>query len=96
MEKNEVGNAIKEKTALEKFYESKCKHPEAIWLFRVGDFYEMYERDAIDGVKILGTTLTSMDLKNGSMLCLTGFPKHTLDIHLPKLIRAGRKVAINE
>ena len=84
------------KTQLEKYYECKSKHSDVIFLFRVGDFYEMYERDALDGAKILGTIVTSKDLKYGSTLCITGFPKHALDTCLPKLIRAGRRVAINE
>ncbi len=84
------------KTQLEKYYECKCKYSDVIFLFRVGDFYEMYERDAIDGAEILGTIVTSKDLKYGSMFCITGFPKQELDNYLPKLIRAGRRVAIND
>lgn len=84
------------KTQLEKYYEAKSKHSDAICLFRVGDFYEMYERDAVDGAKILGIVITSTELKYGSTFCLAGFPKHALDTYLPKLIRAGRRVTINE
>ncbi len=84
------------KTQLEKYYEAKSKHSDAICLFRVGDFYEMYERDAIDGAKLLGIVMTSKELKNGSTFCLAGFPKHSLDTYLPKIVRAGRRVTINE
>jgi DNA mismatch repair ATPase MutS len=84
------------KTQLEKYYECKCKHSDVIFLFRVGDFYEVYERDAIDAAKILGIIVTSTELKSGSTFCFAGFPKHALDIYLPKLVRAGRRIAINE
>ena len=72
--------------------ELKAKHPDALLLFRVGDFYEMYEQDAKRGSEILGVTLTK---RNGSQdSYLAGFPHHALDTYLPKLIRAGERVAI--
>ena len=69
----------------------KAKHPDALLLFRVGDFYEMYEQDAKRGSEILGVTLTK---RNGADSYLAGFPHHALDTYLPKLIRAGERVAI--
>lgn len=85
-----------QETQLEKYYECKSKHSDVIFLFRVGDYYEVYERDAIDTSKILGIIVTSTELKNGSTFCLAGFPKHALDIYLTKLVRAGRRIAISE
>lgn len=74
-----------------KQYESlKAKHPDALLLFRVGDFYETYHQDAIKASKHLGITLT----KNKEGVELAGFPHHALDIYLPKLVRAGERVAI--
>lgn len=75
----------------------KEKHPDAIILFRTGDFYELYENDAEVCSKVLGITLTkSTTTKNdsGKQLSLTMFPYHALDIYLPKLIRAGHRIAI--
>lgn len=69
----------------------KGKHPDALLLFRVGDFYEAYCEDAIACSEILGVTLT-----RGKSYRLAGFPYHALDIYLPKLIRAGKRVAICE
>ena len=73
----------------------KAQHPDAILLFRVGDFYETYGEDAITSSKVLGITLT----KHGKGLTqteLAGFPHHALDVYLPKLVRAGLRVAICE
>lgn len=70
----------------------KAKHPDALLLFRVGDFYEMYNQDARKGAEILGITLTKRN--NGAFKELAGFPHHALDTYLPKLIRAGERLAI--
>ena len=70
----------------------KAKHPDALLLFRIGDFYEMYNQDAHKGSDILGITLTKRN--NGAFKELAGFPHHALDTYLPKLIRAGERVAI--
>ena len=70
----------------------KAKHPDALLLFRIGDFYEMYNQDAHKGSDILGITLTKRN--NGAFEELAGFPHHALDTYLPKLIRAGERVAI--
>ena len=75
---------------LQQFHELKEKHPEALLLFRCGDFYECYEGDASIASLILGITLTKR--KDGGNMA--GFPHHALDTYLPKLIRAGKRVAI--
>jgi len=71
------------------FDELKAKHPDALLLFRLGDFYETYEDDATAAAGILGITLTRQNDRN-----IAGFPYHALDSYLPKLIRAGKRVAI--
>ena len=82
---------------LKQFYDLKGKHPDAILLFRCGDFYETYCNDAEKASKILGITLTrshrTKDIE-GKPLSMAGFPYHALDTYLPKLIRAGERVAI--
>ena len=82
---------------LKQFYDLKAKHPDAILLFRCGDFYETYCNDAEKDSKILGITLTrsnrTKDIE-GKPLSMAGFPYHALDTYLPKLIRAGERVAI--
>jgi antirestriction protein ArdC len=82
---------------LKQFYDLKAKHPDALLLFRTGDFYETYSKDAETASKILGITLTKSSKtqdKEGKPLALAGFPYHALDSYLPKLIRAGQRVAI--
>lgn len=79
---------------MQQFYEFKDKHPDAILLFRCGDFYETYSTDAIDASEILGITLTKRSNGKDKKLEMAGFPFHALDTYLPKLIRAGRRVAI--
>ena len=84
-------------TPLMKQYNSiKTKHPDAILLFRVGDFYETFSDDAIKASKILGITLTKRANGSASYIELAGFPYHSLDTYLPKLVRAGQRVAICE
>lgn len=80
---------------MKQFYELKAKHPDAIMLFRCGDFYETYAEDAVTASAILGITLTKRN--NGVQTAVTemaGFPYHALDTYLPKLVRAGKRVAI--
>lgn len=77
---------------MKQWKELKAKHPDALLLFRVGDFYEMYEQDAKRGAEVLGITLTKRNGTKDSYLA--GFPHHALDTYLPKLIRAGERVAI--
>ena len=76
---------------MRQFYDLKAKHPDALMLFRCGDFYETYCEDAVTASKILGITLTRRN-KGGTEMA--GFPHHALDTYLPKLVRAGRRVAI--
>lgn len=85
------------KVMLKQFYELKKKHPDALLLFRCGDFYETYLEDAEDASKILGITLTHRNgevTDKGKPLYMAGFPYHALDVYLPKLIRAGKRCAI--
>lgn len=82
---------------MKQFYELKEKHPEAIMLFRCGDFYETYAQDAVTAAEILGITLTKRNNgreSSGTACAMAGFPHHALDTYLPKLIRAGKRVAI--
>ena len=79
---------------MKQYFELKEKHPDAVMLFRCGDFYETYSEDAITAANILVITLTKRangQAKHGEM---AGFPFHALDTYLPKLIRAGKRVAI--
>lgn len=77
---------------MKQFYDLKAKHPDAVLLFRCGDFYEVYGDDAKVCAKVLGITLTFRDL--GEHIDMAGFPHHALDTYLPKIIRAGHRVAI--
>ncbi len=76
--------------------ELKQQHPDALLLFRVGDFYETFGEDAIEASKILGIVLTKRSNGAASSIELAGFPHHSLDTYLPKLVRSGRKVAVCE
>ena len=79
---------------MKQFYELKEKHPDAVMLFRCGDFYETYSEDAIIASEILGITLTKRANGQAKHIEMAGFPFHALDTYLPKLIRAGKRVAI--
>ena len=82
---------------MRQFYTFKNEHPDALLLFRCGDFYETYAEDAVEAAKILGITLTRRSNgknPNGAATEMAGFPHHALDTYLPKLIRAGKRVAI--
>lgn len=82
---------------MRQFYTFKNEHPDALLLFRCGDFYETYANDAVEAAKILGITLTRRSNgknPNGAATEMAGFPHHALDTYLPKLIRAGKRVAI--
>ncbi|HKI89557.1 MAG TPA: hypothetical protein VKA38_11060 [Draconibacterium sp.] len=81
---------------MKQYYDIKDKHPDAILLFRVGDFYETFGEDAIKAAEILGITLTRRANGAASYVELAGFPYHALDTYLPKLVRAGQRVAICE
>ena len=80
---------------MKQFLDLKAKHPDALMLFRCGDFYETYSTDAVVASEILGITLTKRNNgKGGQTIEMAGFPHHALDTYLPKLIRAGKRVAI--
>ena len=79
---------------MKQFFELKAKHPDAIMLFRCGDFYETYSEDAVVASEILGITQTKRANGQGKSVEMAGFPHHALDTYLPKLIRAGKRVAI--
>ena len=86
----------KNEPLLKQYQEMKKKHPDAILLFRVGDFYEIFGEDAVQASDILGITLTRRQNGIDSRIELAGFPHHALDVYLPKLVRAGKRVAICE
>ena len=81
---------------MKQYYKIKAVHPDAILLFRVGDFYETFGEDAITSSSILGITLTRRANGAASYVELAGFPYHAIDVYLPKLVRAGKRVAICE
>ena len=81
---------------LKQYQDMKKKHPDAILLFRVGDFYEIFGKDAVEASEILGITLTRRMNGLDNRIELAGFPHHALDTYLPKLVRAGKRVAICE
>jgi DNA mismatch repair protein MutS len=84
----------KETPLMQQYYSIKAKHPGALLLFRVGDFYETFAEDAIKASKILGIILTQRKNGAASTVELAGFPHHSIEVYLPKLVRAGERVAI--
>jgi DNA mismatch repair protein MutS len=89
-----MANEVVETPMMKQFNEIKAKHPDAILLFRCGDFYETFSTDAIRASQILGITLTKRANGSQKTVELAGFPHHALDTYLPKLVRAGLRVAI--
>lgn len=89
-----MSNDIELTPMMKQFLDLKAKHPDAVMLFRCGDFYETYSTDAIIAAEILGITLTKRANGKGRTVEMAGFPHHALDTYLPKLIRAGKRVAI--
>lgn len=87
---------VVETPLMKQYFEMKAKHPDAVLLFRVGDFYETYCEDAIAASEILGITLTRRANGAAKSIEMAGFPHHALDTYLPKLVRAGKRVAICE
>lgn len=87
---------MKETPLMSQYAEMKRKHPDAVLLFRVGDFYETFSEDAITASEILGITLTRRANGSAKYVELAGFPHHALDTYLPRLVRAGKRVAICE
>ena len=86
--------AQQETPLMKQYLDIKAKYPGAILLFRVGDFYETFGEDAIKAAQILGIVLTKRANGSASHIELAGFPHHSLDTYLPKLVRAGQRVAI--
>ena len=95
MRESEPNNLV-ETPLMKQYYSIKAKHPDAILLFRVGDFYETFGEDAIRASEILGITLTRRANGSATFVELAGFPYHALDTYLPRLVRAGQRVAICE
>jgi len=89
-----MAKKIVETPLMKQYLEVKAKHPDAVLLFRVGDFYETFSEDAITASEILGITLTKRANGSAAHVELAGFPHHALDTYLPKLVRAGKRVAI--
>lgn len=87
---------VVETPLMKQYFEMKAKHPDAVLLFRVGDFYETYCDDAVASSEILGITLTRRANGAAKSIEMAGFPHHALDTYLPKLVRAGKRVAICE
>lgn len=91
-----MAKKVVETPLMKQYFEMKTKHPDAVLLFRVGDFYETFSDDAIVASETLGITLTRRANGAASSVELAGFPHHALDTYLPKLVRAGKRVAICE
>jgi len=91
---NFIENQPVETPLMKQYNQIKAKYPDALLLFRVGDFYETFGQDAIRASEILGIVLTRRANGAASYVELAGFPHHSLDTYLPKLVRAGHKVAI--
>lgn len=89
-----MAKPVVETPLMRQYFQIKQKHPDAILLFRVGDFYETFSEDAIVASEILGITLTRRANGAAQFVELAGFPHHALDTYLPKLVRAGKRVAI--
>jgi DNA mismatch repair protein MutS len=91
---SETKTNIKETPMMKQYFAFKAEHPEAVLLFRCGDFYETYGDDALTASKVLGIVLTKRSNASPDAIAMAGFPYHSLDIYLPKLVRAGYKVAV--
>ena len=94
--KAEKKSSLTNTPLMQQYQEMKKKHPDAVLLFRVGDFYEIFGKDAVTASEILGITLTRRANGRDNYIELAGFPHHALDTYLPKLVRAGKRVAICE
>jgi DNA mismatch repair protein MutS len=89
-----MAKEVAETPLMKQYFEIKSKHPDAVLLFRVGDFYETFSHDAVIASEILGIALTRRANGTSQFVELAGFPHHALDTYLPKLVRAGKRVAI--
>ena len=87
-------DAVKETPLMKQYNAIKAKHPDAVLLFRVGDFYETFKEDAKIAAQVLGIVLTKRKNGKAAHIELAGFPHHSLNTYLPKLVRAGYRVAI--
>ena len=96
MSKVKGEKSVSETPLMKQYNQIKARHPQALLLFRVGDFYETFGEDAVITSKILGIILTKRGNGTASEIELAGFPYHSLDTYLPKLVRAGQRVAICE
>ena len=94
--KAEKKSSLTNTPLIQQYQEMKKKHPDAVLIFRVGDFYEIFGKDAVTASEILGITLTRRANGKDNFIELAGFPHHALDTYLPKLVRAGQRVAICE
>jgi DNA mismatch repair protein MutS len=94
LSKSAADKSVGETPLMKQYNQIKARHPEALLLFRVGDFYETFGEDAVITSKILGIILTKRGAGSPSEIALAGFPHHSLDVYLPKLVRAGQRVAI--
>lgn len=94
MAKTSTKKVVKETPLMKQYNQIKAKHPQALLLFRVGDFYETFGEDAITASRILGIVLTKRGNGAAGPIELAGFPHHSMDTYLPKLVRAGQRVAI--
>jgi len=88
------GKVLEDTPLIKQFFSVKAQHPEAVLLYRVGDFYESYSDDAVLISKVLGIVLTKKSNGDKGYIEMAGFPHHALDVYLPKLVRAGHKVAV--
>ena len=95
-QRTEKKSSLTQTPLMTQYQEMKKKHPDAVLLFRVGDFYEIFGKDAVTASEILGITLTRRANGKDKYIELAGFPHHALDTYLPKLVRAGQRVAICE
>lgn len=88
------GKILEDTPLIKQFFSVKAQHPEAVLLYRVGDFYESYSDDAVLVSKVLGIVLTKKSNGDKGYVEMAGFPHHAIDNYLPKLVRAGYKVAV--
>jgi DNA mismatch repair protein MutS len=92
--KTSAAKTVEDTPLIKQFFSVKAQHPEAVLLYRVGDFYESYAADAVLVSKVLGIVQTKKSNGEKGYVEMAGFPHHALDVYLPKLVRAGYKVAI--
>ena len=95
MLKEETKSAPVETPLMKQYYSIKARYPDALLLFRVGDFYETFGEDAVKTSSILGIVLTRRANGSASFIELAGFPHHSLDTYLPRLVRAGLRVRLS-